>query len=104
MLGRLTEIFEEVCLHHQAFLIEYSGEADHAHLLVEYRPTERISDFIRSLKAVSSKKIRNEFRQEIQHLLWGKRFWTKSYCAISVGDGATTAIIEQYIQNQIRPK
>ena len=41
-----------------------------------------------------------KFHQEIKHMLWGKRFWTKSYCVISVGDGATTAIIEQYIKNQ----
>ncbi|WP_353889085.1 transposase, partial [uncultured Parasutterella sp.] len=27
------------------------------------------------------------------------RFWTKSYCVISVGDGATTEIIERYIKN-----
>ncbi|WP_366558752.1 transposase [uncultured Parasutterella sp.] len=30
----------------------------------------------------------------------GQTFWTKSYCVISVGDGATTVIIERYIKNQ----
>ncbi|WP_367400896.1 transposase, partial [Parasutterella excrementihominis] len=30
-------------------------------------------------------------------------FWTRSYCVISVGDGATTEIIERYIKGQKRP-
>lgn len=82
----------------------FSGEADHVHLLVEYGPTVRLCDLIRSLKAVSAQRIRSQYHSEIQPLLWGKRFWTRSYCAISVGDGANTDIIERYIQNQDRPK
>ena len=95
ILLRLKQIFAEVCITFGASLREFSGEADHVHLLIEYPPVA--SDLIRPLKAVSSLKIRREFRREIIHLLWGKRFWTRSYCAISVGDGASTAIIEQYI-------
>lgn len=91
-------------MHFGAKLREFSGEPDHVHLLVEYSPTVRLGDLIRTLKAVSSQRIRNEFHSAIRHLLWGKRFWTRSYCAISVGDGATTAIIERYIQNQDRPQ
>ncbi|WP_415843740.1 transposase, partial [Vreelandella rituensis] len=35
--------------------------------------------------------------------LWGERFWSRSYCMLSVGDGANTEIIKRYIQNQTRP-
>lgn len=104
ILSRLDETFSEVCMHFGAKLREFSGEPDHVHLLVEYSPTVRLCDLIRTLKAVSSQRIRNEYHSEIRHLLWGRRFWTRSYCAISVGDGATTAIIERYIQNQDRPQ
>lgn len=103
ILSRLQEVFDEVCSNVGAKLCEFSGERDHVHLLVEYVPNIRLCDLIRTLKAVSSLRIRTEFRHEIRHLLWGKRFWTRSYCAISVGDGASTAIIERYIQNQNRP-
>lgn len=103
ILLRLEQIFSEVCTNFGAHLCEFSGETDHVHLLIEYPPTVRLSDLIRTLKTVSSLKIRQEFRRDIIHLLWGKRFWTRSYCAISVGDGATTAIIEQYIRGQMRP-
>lgn len=104
ILTRLEEIFTEVCLHFGATLLEFSGEPDHVHLLIEYAPTVRLCDLIRTFKAVSALRIRTEFHSEIRHMLWGKRFWTRSYCAISVGDGATTAIIERYIQSQNRPK
>ena len=94
ILKRLIEIFTEVCLCDRAQLIECSGERDHVHLLISYPPRVCLSNLIRKLKATSSLVIRQEFHQEIRHMLWGKRFWTKSYCAITVGDGATTAIID----------
>lgn len=56
-----------------------------------------------SLKAVSSTQIRAGFHREIRHLLWGKGSGRKVIRAISVGDGATTPIIERYIQSQKRP-
>ncbi|WP_366525868.1 transposase, partial [uncultured Parasutterella sp.] len=47
---------------------------------------------------ISSLKIRQEFFNQIRRMLWGKRFWTKSYFLISVRNGATTAIIKRYIK------
>ena len=103
ILISLEEIFNEVCSHYSTQLLEFSVEADHVHLLIEYPPTVRLSDLIRVMKSVSSQKIRSEFHSDIKHLLWGSRFWTRSYCAISVGDGANSEIIERYIRNQQRP-
>lgn len=103
ILTQMGEIFKEVCQDYNAELREFSGESDHVHLLVAISPTVRISDLVRTLKSVSSRKIRQEFCQQIRHYLWGKRFWTRSYCVISVGDGASTQVIEKYIQKQKRP-
>lgn len=100
VLQRLIEILSDVCQREQSELLECSGERHHVHLLISYPLKLCLSELIRKLKAISSLKIRREFNCEIRHLLWGKCFWTKSYCVISVGDGATTEIIEQYIRNQ----
>ncbi|HIU37018.1 MAG TPA: IS200/IS605 family transposase [Candidatus Aphodousia faecigallinarum] len=100
ILQRLMEIFSDVSQREQSELLECSGEREHVHRLILHPPKLCLSELIRKLKAISSLKIRREFNSEIRHLLWGKRFWTKSYCVISVGDGATTEIIEQYIRNQ----
>ena len=100
VLERLKEVFSEVCRRDRVNLLECSGEEDHVHLLISYPPTTCLSNLVRKLKTISSLKIRQEFSNQIRRMLWGKRFWTKSYCVISVGDGATTAIIERYIKNQ----
>lgn len=94
ILTQMEEIFKEVCQDYNAELREFSGESDHVHLLVEISPSVRISDLVRTLKSVSSRKIRQEFSQQIRYYLWGKKFWTRSYCVISVGDGALTQVIE----------
>ncbi|MBS4846157.1 IS200/IS605 family transposase [Turicimonas muris] len=94
ILTQMEEIFKEVCQDYNAELREFSGESDHVHLLVAISPTVRISDLVRTLKSVSSRKIRQEFSQQIRYYLWGKKFWTRSYCVISVGDGASTQVIE----------
>ncbi|WP_430626022.1 IS200/IS605 family transposase [Turicimonas muris] len=103
ILTQMEEIFKEVCQDYNAELREFSGESDHVHLLVEISPSVRISDLVRTLKSVCSRKIRQEFSQQIRHYLWEHRFWTRSYCVISVGDGASTQVIEKYIQKQKRP-
>ncbi len=100
ILERLKEIFADLCQRDQVRFLECSGEEDHVHLLISYPPTICLSNLVRKLKIESSLKIRQEFFNQIRRMLWGKRFWTKSYCVISVGDGATTAIIERYIKNQ----
>lgn len=102
-MTRMGEIFEEVCSKHGAILSEFFCEPDHVHLLIEFSPSTRLSDLVRALKSVSSKKIREEFDSQIRKYLWGKRFWTRSYRVISVGDGATTEAIERYIKGQERP-
>ena len=102
-IERLKEIFSEACQREQARLLECSGEEDHVHLLMSYPPAICLSNLVRKLKTISSLKIRQEFLIQIRRMLWDKRFWTKSYCVFSVGDGATTAIIERCIKNQ-RPK
>ncbi|HIT96889.1 MAG TPA: IS200/IS605 family transposase [Candidatus Aphodousia faecavium] len=101
-MGKLHFVLDtgDVCQREQSKLLECSGERDHVHRLISYPPKLCLSERIRKLKAISSLKIRREFNCEIRHLLWSKRFWTKSYCVISVGDGATTEIIGQYFRKQ----
>ena len=56
ILTRMGEIFEEVCGKHGAALRKFSGEPDHVHLLIEFSPSTRLSDLVRALKSVSTKK------------------------------------------------
>lgn len=75
MLNRLEEIMREKCLEMGAKLIEFNGESDHIHLLVNFPSKLSIAEIARLLKGVSSRLIRKEFWAQIKDKLWGDHFW-----------------------------
>lgn len=60
ILNDLRTIFEAVCADFEVKLVEFDGEDDHLHLLVEYPPKVAISNLVNSLKGVSSRMIRKK--------------------------------------------
>lgn len=100
MLLRLKDIFLEICERWDVDLIEFGGESDHVHLLVEVHPNVLPSRFINSLKTLSSRYIRKDFEIHLKKYYWKKPvLWTRAYCLISAG-GAPIDIIKKYIENQ----
>ena len=53
----------DICQDFGAELNEFNGEDDHVHLLVHYPPTVQLSKLVNSLKGVSARMLRKEFRQ-----------------------------------------
>ena len=102
ILNDLKPIFAKVCEDFEAALIEFDGEDDHVHLLVNYPPKISISNLVNCLKGVSSRMIRQEKYSSIQKKLWGNALWSPSYFAGSCG-GAPIAIIRQYIEQERTP-
>lgn len=49
-LQRLEQVMAEVCQDFEATLIEFNGEAEHVHLLVNYPPKVSVSRLVNSLK------------------------------------------------------
>jgi putative transposase len=66
----LKGIFLNVCADFEAKLVEFEGETDDIHLLVEYPPKMAISKLVNSLKGVSSRLIRKKGYPSIQEALW----------------------------------
>jgi putative transposase len=58
ILEDLRGIFASVSVDFEAKLVEFDGEDDHGHLLVEYPPKVTVSKLVNSLKGVSSLLIR----------------------------------------------
>jgi putative transposase len=102
MLKRLEIIMREKCTEMEAELIEFNGETEHVHLLVNFPAKISISELVRLLKGVSSRLIRQEFWDQVKDKLWGDHFWSPSYCAVTAG-GAPLEIIKKYIEDQNRP-
>lgn len=102
VMRELKLIFTSVCKDFEASLMEFDGEEDHVHLLVNYPPKISVSKLVNSLKGVSSRLLRNKGYPSIQKALWGHSLWSPSYFAGSCG-GAPVSIIRQYIENQQSP-
>jgi putative transposase len=102
VMRELKLIFASVCKDFEATLVEFDGERDHVHLLINYPPKLAVSKLVNSLKGVSSRLLRNKGYPSIQQALWGKNLWSPSYFASSCG-GAPIEIIRQYIENQQSP-
>jgi putative transposase len=82
--------------------VEFDGEKDHVHLLVNYTAKTAVSRLVNSLKGVSSRMIRKKNYLGIRGLLWGKTLWSPSYFAGSCG-GAPISIVRKYIEQQNSP-
>lgn len=102
-LARLEEVMRAVCEDFEATLVEFNGEAEHVHLLIEYPPKVAVSNLVNSLKGVSSRLMRRDFPELAQHYWRAKRLWSGSYYAGSVG-GAPVSAVRRYIETQNRPE
>jgi REP-associated tyrosine transposase len=98
MIDYLAGVFRKVCEDFDAVLAEYNGEDDHVHLLIEYPPKATVSALVNSLKGVSARRLRQQYRVRTHR----EHLWSPSYFAASCG-GAPLSIIRQYIEQQRRP-
>ena len=67
MLTRCEEIMRDVCEDFEAELVEFNGEDNHVHLLVNFPPKVAVSKLVNSLKGVSSRRLRQEFPDLVRH-------------------------------------
>lgn len=102
ILDDMRGIFESVCTDFEAQLVEFDGEDDHVHLLVNYPPKVSVSKLVNSLKGVSGRMIRQKNYPSIRQKLCGGALWSPSYFAASCG-GAPITIIRQYIEQPKTP-
>ncbi|PWU51282.1 IS200/IS605 family transposase [Micromonospora sp. S4605] len=101
-LTRLEEIMQAVCADFECDLVEFTGEGEHVHLLVNFPPKVALSKLVNSLKGVSSRRMRQEFPDLVRHYYRTNRLWSASYFAGSVA-GAPLTVLRQYIEQQNRP-
>jgi len=91
-----------VCADFETELVEFNGENNHVHLLVNFPPKVALAKLVNSLKGVSSRRMRQEFPDLAQHYYRANKLWSGSYFAGSAG-GAPLSIVKQYIEQQNRP-
>ena len=99
MRDRLREIFSNLLDTWRCELIEFGGEEDHIHLLIEAHPAMDLSRMINNLKTVSSRRIRKQFPEQVAKYYWKPVFWHSAYFIGSVG-GATLDTVRKYVESQ----
>lgn len=98
---RLWEIFTEVCHKWDCALVEFNGEENHCHLLIDINPKVQISAFANNMKTISSRFIRREFQEHCNRFYSKPVFWKIGYFVSSTG-GANLKTVKRYIQEQDR--
>lgn len=102
ILNDMETTFSKVCEDFEANLIQFDGEKDHVHLLINYPPKMAISKLVNSLKGVSSRRLKKKHAHYLCQFLWNGTLWSPSYFAGSCG-GAPIDIIRGYIEQQQTP-
>jgi len=97
--SRLNDVFTRLLDRWDAKLLEFNGEEDHVHLLIELNPTIQPSKLVNNLKTVSSRYIRSEFKTHMRKYFWTPVMWSRAYCLLTTG-GATVDVVRKYIENQ----
>jgi putative transposase len=95
-LAVIEKSFSEVSRKMGFQILEFNGEADHIHALIEFPPKLSVSQMVNALKGVSSRR----YGQAGYKKPYGKdALWSPSYFVSSIG-GAPLEILKQYIQFQ----
>ncbi|MFI6488069.1 IS200/IS605 family transposase [Streptomyces sp. NPDC050564] len=101
-LRRMEEIMRAVREDFECELVEFNGEDNHVHLLVNFPPKVTVTKLVNSLKGVSSRRLHQEFDNLTQHYWRANKLWAGSYFAGTVS-GAPLSIVRQYTEQQNRP-
>ena len=93
-LARLHQYIGGIVKGMGSTLIEVGGMSDHVHLLCSLPKTMTLADFVRTVKAESSRWIKS-----LNPHYYGSFAWQEGYAAYSVSSSVLPKVI-QYIRNQ----
>ena len=99
LLKYLDEVFVQILAAWRCELVEFGGESDHVHLLIDAHPALDISVLINNLKTASARRTRNRFARHLGDFYHKPAFWHRAYFVSSVG-GATLETVKAYVQAQ----
>ena len=99
ILSYAEKVFSGILESWRCSLIEFGGEEDHVHLLIDIHPALNLSTLINNLKSASSRRIRNEFPDHIKKFYSKPVFWHRAHFAGTVGK-VTLEMIRRYVMQQ----
>jgi putative transposase len=97
-LELIEKSFQEVAKKMDFQILEFNGEGNHVHALIEYPPKLSVSQIVNALKGVSSRR----YGQAGLPKPHKEALWSPSYFAVAVG-GVPIEVLKEYIRNQEKP-
>jgi putative transposase len=94
---RCRELIKQVCDSEDVSILKGALSKDHVHILIEYRPSLSISDFVKRVKGRSSRLLQQEF-PKLRKEYWGKHFWAIGYGVWSTGN-ITEEVVKDYLEH-----
>ena len=91
ILNKMEELMVTICKNHQVEIVEFNGEEDHIHLLINYPPKQALALLVNALKGTTSRELKRYF-PELNQVAWRKNaLWSPSYFVSSVGGAPLTS-------------
>ena len=94
---RIREIIAQAAEELGIKIINGVLSADHVHIMAEIPPHISVSQFVKTAKGRSSRKIQQEF-PAIRKTYWGCHFWGRGFFSSTSGN-VTDDVINNYINN-----
>ena len=95
---RVRDVLRSIEAEHELEILSGKVAHDHVHVLLSYRPTQRVSQIMQWLKGTSSRVLLQEFPR-LRKQFWGKHLWARGYLAVATGT-VTDELIREYIDEQ----
>lgn len=99
LLAYLREAFGDILAAWRCDLLEFGGEADHVHLLIDIHPALDLSVLINNLKTASARRARGRYAEHLARFYRKPVFWHRAYFVGSVG-GASLDTVRAYVEAQ----
>ena len=101
--NEIRNFFKNVCSQiGERYYFEFDAigcDGDHVHIFVGSEPKYAPSRVMQIIKSIIARKIFKEY-PEIRKQLWGGELWSDGGYIGTVGDGTTSDVIKNYVENQ----
>jgi len=74
LVNDMKYIVEEIAQDFYVEVLEQACGVDHIHILFRAKPTWAMTKFVNSLKGVSSRNLRQKYKDTLKHKLWESMF------------------------------
>lgn len=91
--------FYETAEKYGLIIKELGFDIDHLHLIIDIPPRYSVSQIVKLLKGISSRKLFKTFPWLRRKFFWGGKLWSPAYYFDSVGD-VQSDVIERYVRQQ----